>query len=137
MYDPEAYNSLPSLRDAAKFVNKEVRATLMGTIRELFINNAANKTHGIALLHKPFKMRDNERLVEYFHSSSPWRVDEGEDIVSQYAGSIVPRSFRLCEGAPAAYEFAYSRDGSYDNDSFQPAALKLLESLQLDYIFGV
>ena len=57
--------------------------------------------------------------------------------MSQYAGSIVPRSFRLYEGAPAAYEFAYSRDASYDNNSFQITALKLLESLQLDHIFGV
>ncbi|KAF2844162.1 hypothetical protein T440DRAFT_494225 [Plenodomus tracheiphilus IPT5] len=82
MYDSAAYNSLPSLRSAACLVDDTVRAHLTVPVRKLFLDYNAHEQYGI------------------YRSSTAWKVGhEQTDIVAQYEGQIVPRSYRLYKGA--------------------------------------
>ncbi|KAF1364332.1 hypothetical protein EJ07DRAFT_99250 [Lizonia empirigonia] len=138
MYDPAAYNSLPALRDAASFVDDQVLATLCGPVRQLFLDHNAYKQYGIALLHKHFPIGEEERLVEIHHTSAPWKVgSERTDVVFHYKGTIEPRSFRYYQGMVTPYEFAYLKEALSPTGTFVNMALKLLESLHLDHIFGI
>jgi len=138
MYDTAAYNSLPSLRSAASLVDDTIRARLTGPVRQFFLDHTAYKQYGIALLHKHFPINDAERLVEYRHSSTAWKVGhEQMDVVPQYEGLIAPRSFRLYKGAAVPYEFAYSKETPRLNGTFQNMALEMLKNLSLDHIFGL
>lgn len=139
MYHLEAYNNLSSLRTAASLVDEKVLTTLYGTVRQFFLDNAAHKDYGIALLHKHFDIGKGERIVEYGHTSTPWKVGQEErDVLPQYAGHIVPRSFRLHQGAATAYEFAYSTTGTPSSESsFVTDGLEMLKNLGLDQIFGL
>ncbi|CBX98883.1 hypothetical protein LEMA_P081220.1 [Plenodomus lingam JN3] len=138
MYDSAAYNSLPSLRSAASLVDDTVRAHLTGPVRKLFLECNAHEQYGIVLLHKHFAIADGERLVEYRSSSTAWKVGhEQTDIVAQYEGKIVPRSYRLYNGAAVPYEFGYYQEAPRLNNTFQTMALKVLKDLGLDQIFGL
>jgi hypothetical protein len=95
MYNPDAYNLLPSLRTAAARVDERVRTLLNGSVRQYFLEHAAHEEYGVALLHKHFPISDTKRLVDYSHSSTAWKVDKETDIVPQHYGHIVPRSTRL------------------------------------------
>ncbi|KAF1351771.1 hypothetical protein EJ07DRAFT_136915 [Lizonia empirigonia] len=139
MYNPNAYDSLPSLRTAAARVDERVHNLLNGPIRQYFLEHAAHEEYGIALLHKHFPISDTERLVDYSHSSTAWKVDQKMDVVPVYQGQIVPRSYRLYKGTTVAYEFAYSEagNGSAPLPDFQTGALGMLKQLGLDEIFGL
>ncbi|KAF1995659.1 hypothetical protein P154DRAFT_580630 [Amniculicola lignicola CBS 123094] len=116
MYYSDAYNSLPSLRSAASLIDD---------------------TYGVVLLHKHFHIKDVERLVECRHSSTAWKVGKEMDVVPQYQGVIAPRSFRLYNSAAVPYEFAYSTKEPHFNVTFETGALKMLENIALDQIFGL
>lgn len=95
MYDPKAYDSLPSLAVAAKFANKAAMRNLFGPVRDLFLEEKVQEIFGICLLHRHFPIKETQRLVEYHHSSSPWDAgDTTTTAVAKYEGYIAPRSIR-------------------------------------------
>jgi len=52
MYNPAAYNSLPSLRHAAKLLDERAKKHLFEDIRQLFLDNNIHDKYGVSLLHK-------------------------------------------------------------------------------------
>jgi hypothetical protein len=139
VYDSAAYNSLPSLRTAANLVDENALYHLRGPIRQLFLDHKIHERFGVALLHKHFSIDESERIVGYYHSSTAWKVDHQGHSAPQYAGLIVPRSFRLYHGSIAPYEFGYSNSmvvPSLDHD-FLKKAFEMFKQYGLDQTFGL
>jgi hypothetical protein len=138
MYNSQAYNSLPSLFQAASMMDVKTREHLVKDIRQLFLDKNVYNKYGISLLHKHFEIAENQRLVDLHHTSTAWTVgDTDEDIVRKYGGYVVPRTFRSMDGELVPYEFGYSdSEKSYDL-SFHKELGRLLVKLGLDSIFGL
>lgn len=109
-YDPDAYNSLPTLSVGAQsFQDKGARNVLRSDIRDLFLRRGVHKRYGIALLHRHFPIATTQRLVDYRNVSAPWEADGNADrIVPKYQGAIVPRSYRLFRDSFMPYEFDFA-----------------------------
>ncbi|KUL81524.1 hypothetical protein ZTR_10336 [Talaromyces verruculosus] len=138
MYDPKAYNSLPSLRQAAERLDEDVRKYLFGEIRQMFLDNNVYEKYGISLLHKHFPIGEEDRLVDCRHTSTAWKVgDERDDMAKKYEGLITPRSFRLWGGLPVPYEFAFSPTMPMYDAKFEHRVFDLLRGLGLEGVFGL
>ncbi|EED23196.1 hypothetical protein TSTA_066430 [Talaromyces stipitatus ATCC 10500] len=74
MYDPRAYNSLPSLRQAAERLDGHATKHLFGEIRQVFLDNNAHEKYGISVLHKHFPIGEEDRLVDCRHTPTAWKV---------------------------------------------------------------
>ncbi|KAF2231934.1 hypothetical protein EV356DRAFT_277210 [Viridothelium virens] len=134
--DVVAYNTLPSLRQAAARMDEKTRALLFGDIRNLFLESGVNDMYGLCLLHKHFPIDDSERLVEYGHTSTPWRKpDDGGD--TKYGGAIAARSWRSVEGIMIPYEFFYSDVAPSYNTAFAAKLSILLHELGVQETFGL
>lgn len=140
-YEPEAYDSLPSLRLASEqFQQLQAATAVRGSIRDLFLKHKAYKHLGIALLHKHFSIRPTERLVDCRSISAPWDVgNETDTSIRKYDSFILPRSFRLIQGKFVPYEFDFS-----DVDSPCQVDRKFLSELSsllyqhgLDQVLGI
>ncbi|KAH2989205.1 hypothetical protein KXV25_009400 [Aspergillus fumigatus] len=109
-YDPDAYDSLPTLSVGAQsFQDKGARNVLRSDIRDLFLRRGVHKRYGIALLHRHFPIATTQRLVDYRNVSAPWEADGNADrIVPKYQGAIVPRSYRLFRDSFMPYEFDFA-----------------------------
>jgi hypothetical protein len=138
MYNPTAYSSLPSLRRASELLDESARQHLFGDIRQFFLDNNVHEKYGISLLHKHFPINNTERLVDYHHTSAAWTVgDEMADVTERYHGFVVPRSFRLFDGVPAPYEFAFSSTAPSYDEEFHQKLFNMLRNLGLQDVFGL
>lgn len=137
----EAYNSLPSLREAgAKFQEAHAETQVLGAIRRLFIDYDVHEKYGLALLHKHFPIDVTERLVEYGSSATAWKIDSNEPFVAlKYEGHVIPRSYRFMEKNAVPYEFAFTDkecQAEVHSEFFQ-ALRTLLHQIHLQNLFGV
>lgn len=137
VYDPTAYNTLPSLRKAHNLMTEDAIAKLRGPIRQLFIDRGMQNHYGICLLHNHFQIGDDQRLVEHGHVSLPWNLDDDNIIVSNLGGVIVPRSIRLFNGKPAPFEFVFVREEPKLDIGFVADALHAIQDLGLHDVLGV
>ncbi|OTA93918.1 hypothetical protein M434DRAFT_30424 [Hypoxylon sp. CO27-5] len=140
-YDPEAYNSLPSLRLASqKFQHQGADRTLLGPIRDLFLKYKVHKHLGIILLHKHFPIKPTQRLVDCRNISAAWEIgDDDNAVVSKYDNFILPRSFRLLHGEFVPYEFEFSETDSLQqiDQDFLSQLSSLLYVYDLDLVLGL
>lgn len=148
IYSPTAFNALPSLGKATDaFVTRKAEDQLVTTIRQLFVDFGVCKQYGVALLHKHFPLTPTERLVEPYHTSTAWNIDDTNvelAVVPKYEGLIIPRSYMFRDGSTFPYEFSFVPHVAADtaaypkeNEEFFKAFSALLTSLGLDDVFGV
>ncbi|EER24714.1 hypothetical protein D8B26_006899 [Coccidioides posadasii str. Silveira] len=140
-YIPEAYESLPSLREAANlFKETQAKELLLGPIRELFLDSGIHEQYGVSLLHKHFPIETNQRLVDCRNISTPWTVENSNNsVVSKYEGFIIPRTFRFFNGILAPFEFDFSPCSSHgdpDRELFDRISA-LLHQHGLENVLGV
>ncbi|KAK2803796.1 hypothetical protein FQN51_003026 [Onygenales sp. PD_10] len=132
-YIPEAYESLPSLREAANlFKETQAREPLLDPIGQLFLDSGMHGRYGVSLLHKHFSMETNQRLVDLQNLSTPWTVPK-------YEGFVIPRTFRFFNGIWSPVEFDYSpctSDGDPD-PAFLVGISALLRQHGLENVLGV
>ena len=137
----EAYNSLPTLYEAGKsFKAQDAEKQIRGPIRDMFMKHGVYDVYGLALLHKHFGMKEDQRLVEYGPVSTAWSVDPcAPQIADKYGGHIVPRSYRFKDKAKVPYEFAFTSNKweEPDHPEFFGDLENLLVNLQMQDLFGV
>ncbi|KAK0609273.1 hypothetical protein B0T17DRAFT_621711 [Bombardia bombarda] len=139
-YDPQAFDTLPSIGNAAaRFRDSDGETLVSSTFRDLFTRYEMDRVFGLILLHRHFPLHEDERLVEYNGTSVPWRLDK-------LAAHIRPTSWLLtADGAIRPYEFHHSlvEDGpKLDlDDSLQRAFLEkfkqVLSEKGIDGLFGL
>ncbi|KAJ5456057.1 uncharacterized protein N7458_004321 [Penicillium daleae] len=133
---------MPSLREAAvQFNEKQARKSLLGPIRQLFLDTGMHERYGVSLLHKHFPMETNQRLVDLRNISSPWTVNDSDVVVPKYEGFVIPRTFRFLKGVLSPVEFDFSpcssdKDAGHDFD-FLAAVSVLLHQYGLENVLGV
>ncbi|KEY64857.1 hypothetical protein S7711_03855 [Stachybotrys chartarum IBT 7711] len=73
-YLPQHFQSLPSLEVAKdRFLDKAKGEELIKeVIKDFFVKAGMDRTFGVAMLHRHFDLADNEKLVEYEGTSTPW-----------------------------------------------------------------
>lgn len=105
-YNPSSYNMLPQLHDAEQnFHSAGADSLVPNEIRQCFIDNKMDTTFGLALLHRHFDLADNERLVEYNGTSTPWDLSDRPSTTSH----LKPTVWGLTsEGLLQPYEFAFA-----------------------------
>ncbi|KAK2777152.1 hypothetical protein FQN53_002353, partial [Emmonsiellopsis sp. PD_33] len=139
-YIPEAYESLPSLREAANlFKETQAREPLLDPIGQLFLDSGMHERYGVSLLHQHFSMETNRRLVDLRNMSTPWTVNNSDIVVPKYEGFVIPRTFRFFNGIWSPVEFDYSpctSDGDPDQE-FLEGISALLRQHGLDNVLGV
>lgn len=103
VYDPNSFNNLPLIRQAAaRFTDINGEHVVSTTFRDLFVRHKMDRTFGLALLHRHFELDVDERLVEYRGTSVPWAVN-------QLAAHIKPSSWLISAmGTVHPYEFYHS-----------------------------
>jgi hypothetical protein len=141
VYDPKAYDSLPSLGSAfGIFQQSNAQAAVNGPIRDLFLKYGVHEYLGIGLLHKHFDILSIERLVDYRNMSSPWDLSHDTKATAcKYGGFVCPRSFRFCDGQFVPYEFDFSDTelASPANREFLVKLSVLLRQHGLDEVLGI
>jgi len=55
VYNPAAYNTLPSLQRAHSLITKDAMAKLQGRVWQVFLNHRMQDHHGVCLLHNHFQ----------------------------------------------------------------------------------
>lgn len=139
-YRPEAYDTLPSLFEAAAaFQAKGARKHLETDIRQLFLDFNVHQRYGVSLLHKHFSIEATQRLVDCHHTATPWTCgDRSTSTFEKYEGHIVPRSYRFYENGTSPYEFAFRAEASAPDDAdFVRELGDLFEKLDLANLLGL
>ena len=127
VYDPAAYNTLPSLRKAHSLMTEDAMAKLQGPIRQLFLDHKVQDHYGVCLLHNHFQISNGQRLVEHGPVSLPWDLgDENKNTVLKFDGVIAPRSIRLLNGKLAPFEFSFSLTEPKLNSEFLTEAFRTI-----------
>ncbi|KAH9212300.1 hypothetical protein DL95DRAFT_525165 [Leptodontidium sp. 2 PMI_412] len=138
VYNPKAYDTLASLRQAHDKLTPDVMDKLTGPIRKVFLDHKAVNNYGIILLRNHFQMPSHQRLVEHGPISIPWDMgNEDKNTVSTCARIISPGSIRLLDSKLAPFEFAFSLTEFELNEEFLEAAFRIIQDLGLDKIPGV
>ncbi|ELR08215.1 hypothetical protein VC83_08023 [Pseudogymnoascus destructans] len=139
VYDPAAYNTLPSLGKAHSLMTEDVMAKLQGPIRQLFLDHEVQDHYGVCLLDNHFQIPNGQRLVEHGPVSLPWDLgDENKNTaVLKFDGVIAPRSIRLLDGKLAPFEFSFSLTEPQLNSEFLMEAFRTIQDLGLHGVFGV
>ena len=138
VYDPAAYDTLPSLRQAHSLMTKDAVTKLQGPIRKVFLDHKVQSHYGICLLHNHFQITNSQRLVEHGLVSLPWDLgDEDKNTVPKFDGIIAPRSIRLLDGKLAPFEFSFSLRAPELNIRFLTEALRVIQDLGLHNVLGV
>lgn len=139
LYDPAAYDSLPSLREAHCQMTEDTMAKLHGPIRDVFLRNKVHDRYGICLNHSHFPMASDRRLVEHGPVSIPMEMGSSmENTTTTFNGIIHPRSIRLFGGKLAPYEFSFhSQKPQQLHHEFLSEAFSLIRDLGLHNHLGI
>ena len=108
-YSHDHFHALPTLDVArSNFEAKNGSELIQSTIREFFVEEMMDRTFGLALLHRHFDLGQDEKLVEYGSSSSPWSglvadMKAPNPHVWSFStdGSLKPTEFRYSNENPA------------------------------------
>ncbi len=104
MYNPDTFNELPLIGQAAARFTALDGDRLVTTFGDVFVRHQMDRTFRLALLHRHFELATNERLVDYRGTSVPWEMNK-------LAANIKPSTWMLSgAGTVHPYEFYHSLD---------------------------
>lgn len=148
-YSADNFSSLPSLREArVSFTQANARVFLDGPIHDLFVGSNMQTKFGVALLHRHFDIKPNQRLVDYHKTATAWTTEDTTTTTfPKYDGVVVPRAYLFdASGVARPYEFEFitTPETSPVSDivdakepDFINAFYALLRKLDLEKIFGL
>jgi hypothetical protein len=103
-YSSSVFNTLPSLHDAdAEFKERNSAAIVNSFLGGIFTKYNVNDLLGVQLLHRHFRLDNDERLVDVGGASVPWSNDGSEVLDSR----ILPVSWAFEGDAYHPYEFRF------------------------------
>lgn len=104
-YRSETYSALPELHDAVgRFERINGLKAVQKSFKDLFLKHGMENKLGLTLAHRHFDMANNERLVEYGTTSTPWEMNKDSD-------SVKPHCWILGADGVTPYEFRYDPTG--------------------------
>lgn len=139
---PASYNKLPSLFDAEKdFRSARANSLVSNGIRQLFIEHKMDTTFGVTMLHRHFDLADNELLVEYNGTSTPWDMTGRPETAS----CLRPTLWGLTqEGLLQPYEFEFAPNKqepvNFSKQEYREFFTKLscfLKEMKVERLFGL
>jgi len=124
-YSTSHFNNLPSLHGATtEFASKSGRAFFDDVFAPLVIKHGLESKVGLGLLHRHFRLKRAEKMVEFNDVSTPWTTttttsaeseeEEEEDKGGPHehlGGEVLPCAWLLRGGKFMPYEFFYSPMG--------------------------
>lgn len=112
-YSPAIFNALPDLGDSGREFDARNGNSLVEKIGDLFVKHNMEYIFGLSLLHRHFDIGEEERMVEYRGTSSPWSA-----CLSMTSPAIRAINWAVADdGTFRPFEFEYSPD---DRDSIEP-----------------
>jgi len=113
-YRPAEYQALPHLDNAFDtYLERSPQHIIEEKMMEVFRKHQVFNELAVCLIHRHFDMADNEKLVEFGATSTPWVVRDE----NMMGGSVKPRSWVFKGGKMMPYEFGFNEWG-------QPAVYK-------------
>jgi len=139
-YYPENYATLPTLRQAVQALHRlgDEEDNITESFRQLFLEHNVQTRYGLVLLHRHQDLRRGARLVSHLGTMQSW--DVGEILhpnLPIHEGYVMAQSFRSIGGRIMPYEFAFARHYTNNDLPFLIDAAHLLQSLQVEDIFGI
>ncbi|KAF2236303.1 hypothetical protein EV356DRAFT_575209 [Viridothelium virens] len=134
-YDVQTINSLPTLEEAElKLRDRLVKLSEVCSIAgDIYKKSGLLYTFGLTLLHKPFDLSDNEKLISFGNFAVPMNPDP------EFA--VIPCSWRFTsDGSTTPYEFAKTGRNLADLPGAQTLLAQLSSYLVdegLQDLFGV
>ncbi len=72
-YSHDLFQRLPTLEDAkTNFAKVNGQDLVENFFRTLFVKARMDRVFGLTMLHRHFDLPDNEKMVEYGGTSTPW-----------------------------------------------------------------
>jgi hypothetical protein len=103
-YSSSVFNTLPSLHDAdAEFKERNAVAIMKSALAGIFTKYNVEGLLGVQLLHRHFRLENDERLVDAGGASVPWSNEGSEALDSR----ILPVSWAFEGDAYHPYEFKF------------------------------
>ncbi|PMD59494.1 uncharacterized protein K444DRAFT_562381 [Hyaloscypha bicolor E] len=103
-YSSLVFNTLPSLHDAdAEFKERNAAAIMKTALAGIFTKYKVEGFLGVQLLHRHFRLENDERLVDAGGASVPWSNEGSEALDSR----ILPVSWAFEGEAYHPYEFKF------------------------------
>jgi hypothetical protein len=140
-YTPQDFNTrIPHYEDAfERFDTVEGKALVDSDIHDLFLAHKMEKTFGITIAHRHFVLNNNEHLVAYGNTSTPWSdVAKDDSTIKAVTWFITPG------GAVQPYEFEFTISekevldpNSPEQTKFVQELAKLLKEKKVEGLFGL
>jgi hypothetical protein len=103
-YSSSTFNTLPSLHDAdAEFKERNAAAIMNSVLAGIFTKYNVDGHLGVQLLHRHFRLDNDERLVDAGGASVPWSSEGSEALDSR----ILPVSWAFEGDTYYPYEFKF------------------------------
>ena len=103
-YSSSVFNTLPSLHDAdAEFKERNAAAIMKTALADIFTKYNVEGLLGVQLLHRHFRLENDERLVDAGGASIPWSNEGSEALDSR----ILPVSWAFDGDVYHPYEFKF------------------------------
>jgi len=103
-YSASVFNSLPSIEQAdLKSRELSLTSVIASEIATLFLKHRVHTYLGVQLLHKHFRLSDDERLTDVGGAAIPWILDPSQELDSH----IIPASWVFEADTYRPYEFQF------------------------------
>ena len=102
-YHPETYAGLLSVSESAAILQEKQAEKALLACGKVFLKHSLQQSHGLVLLHRHHELTDDQFMVEYRGTATPWpieaRLPEG--------AKIEPMTWALADGSMKPYEFEF------------------------------
>ena len=103
LYDPAAFTHIPFIKDATIQFYENGLHKLVQSIGALIRDHQLENMFGVCLVHRHFELRDNEKLVEYKGTATPW--ENGTERTT--GGTVTAQSWFYHGDKLVPFEFEY------------------------------
>ena len=114
-YVPQIYRDIPGIIESyQRLVFRDQVQKIEAEIRQLFFDHAVEDVFGIRLVHKHFRLQDNERMIQHGNTALPWDSEMAAGLEAD--GTVTPASWLFRDGVAYPYEFQYNPNQELEND---------------------
>lgn len=126
-YSTSVFNSLPSIEQAdLKSGELNLTAIIASEIAALFIKHHVHTYLGVQLLHKHFRLSEDERLTDVGGAAIPWILDPSLELDSR----LIPASWVFDADTYRPYEFQFvASDNELHSSPILPAFLEAFNQI--------
>lgn len=132
-YSVAEFNRIPSLGDSDReFQLRQGEAFVLSTLRLLLLEHKLHHVFGILMLHQHFNLNEDEKLVDFNHQATGWKLKDGSKLMG---GRVVPTSWRILKGQGLMpYEFEFR---PLSNDTGIDLGEEMLQLFLKDFVSTV